>query len=125
MKDHDHNLAHDDQFSQLSSSLIVPNSDQVVLDEDFIKFANPKERMKKFVVDKVLKYLKVPEPIKTMACRSGAFVDCVLSKFWGCSFVDNEKFTQACYGGVGAICLKQFKGGNNLPTTPGMMGPFS
>lgn len=91
-------------------------SDQL-LHQDFIKFVNPKEKMKKFIVEKVLKYVKVPQAIKNAASRSGNFVDCVISKFLGMLFLCGKwkVYSGLLYGGVGGICLKQFKGGKNIP----------
>ena len=97
MQANDKNIWKDDQVGHdhsplLASSLInVPNSNQIAFHEDIIKFTNPKQPMKRFIAD------KVPEPIEKRASRSGAFADCLLSKFWECS-LDNW----------GAIIMSQY-----------------
>ena len=107
-----------------SSAAESPFVDPYEVYQDIKMLQNPKAAMiKGFLVSNVLSHLKVPQAIKNVLSRSRSCADCVLSKFWGCSFVEVEKITKACYGGIGALCFKQFKG-NAMPSAGAMM-PFA
>ena len=73
--------------------------------------------IKQKIVEKVLKYMKVPEPIKKTLAKSEDFVDCVMGKIFGCSFIpfENPKVTYSCYAAMAGMCVKSVKNGVQEP----------